>query len=369
MICIKRHKAVVLALLLSACGTPHDPYRVPVTIMGTQSVGQANDLMARAGDTPERIAQKTNLDIASVLNMNGLVSQQNLQPGQRLKTPLPTQIKVIEGDSIDTIARALGFKREEIAAANNLKPPFILSRGQILQLPSQASMTASPATEIPSNITVTDLPPTEPVVSSSPITTTENATGAKVHSSASGTITEEDLAPPPGAKAATSTAAPMNLSPPVTPSTPAPIQTASLTPASTAPAKPITTLGTGMPKFSWPLNGSQLSGYGPKGNGGRNDGINIGAPLGTPIRAAAPGEVVYVGDNIAGFGNLILVRHSGGYASAYGHVQKAVVKRGDQVSAGQAIAQVGKTGNVSTPQLHFEIRKGTQPTDPATFLP
>lgn len=367
MTCIKRLSAgIASALLLSACGSPHDPYRVPVTMMGTQGAGQANELTARAGDTPEGIAKKTNLSIDSLLEMNGLVSQQNLQAGRRLKTPMPQQIKVIEGDSIDTIARALGLKREEIAAANGLQPPYVLTRGQMLRLPSMVS-SVSPATEIPSNITVTDLPPTENAVVSTPITTTQTATGAKVHSSGSGTITEEDLAPPPGAKKSDAiAAAPLVL----TPSPSAPV-VASLAPptASLPPAKPITTLGAGVPSFSWPVNGSTLADYGPKAGGRHNDGMNIGAPLGTPVRAAAAGEVVYVGDNVAGFGNLILVRHSGGFATAYGHLQKAAVKRGDKVTAGQAIAQVGKTGNVSTPQLHFEIRKGTQPTNPQSYLP
>jgi murein DD-endopeptidase MepM/ murein hydrolase activator NlpD len=87
------------------------------------------------------------------------------------------------------------------------------------------------------------------------------------------------------------------------------------------------------------------------------------------VRAAAPGEVVYTGDNVAGFGNLVLIRHSGGFATAYGHIQKPLVKRGDHVTAGQSIAQIGKTGNVATPQLHFEIRKGTLAVDPKPYLP
>lgn len=99
-----------------------------------------------------------------------------------------------------------------------------------------------------------------------------------------------------------------------------------------------------------------------------NDGIDIGAPQGTTVRTAAMGDVVYVGDNVAGFGNLILIKHGGGYATAYGHVQSPLVKRGDRVAAGQAIAQVGKTGNVGTPQLHFEVRKGTQAVNPNGYL-
>jgi murein DD-endopeptidase MepM/ murein hydrolase activator NlpD len=342
---------VLASLMLSAC-MASTPRNVPVTMMGTQGMGTVNQMTARAGATPEQISKQTGLDISTLLEMNGLLQSQQLTPGQKLNLPVPSTIHVIEGDSIDTIAKAFGVSRDDIIRENDLKPPFILSRGQSLKMPQTAKAeTHDDMDELPPLSITND---TAPVVPSSPITTSDTGS-TKVHSSAAGTIVEEDLAPPPGAAVVKQEPAPV-----IALTEPTPLM---------KPAPKTQTLGTGMPSFSWPLNGSVLSGYGPQSDGRHNDGLNIGAPSGTAVRAAAPGEVVYTGDNVAGFGNLVLIRHSGGFATAYAHVQSPLVKRGDRVDAGQAIAQVGKTGNVSSPQLHFEIRKGTQPVDPETYLP
>ncbi len=360
--------AGMTVLVLSACAS-HEPSRVPVTIMGTQGPGTVETLSARAGDTPERLAKKTNLDIAALIEMNGLVPGQHLAPGQRLNVPVPREITVIEGDTVDSISRAFGLDRNALMAENNLKKPVILRRGQKLKIPqSRRSDDDAPppmiADAYDSRFAVDDLAPVTMGEgnAAAPITTTDTGAGTKIHSSASGTIVEQDLAPP------SSSVVDAPASAPVAP----PTETAMLTP----PAEPLVLQKPEPPKptgaaptFSWPLNGSTLSGYGPKSGGRHNDGINIGAPVGTPVRAAAPGEVVYVGDNVAGFGNLVLVRHDGGYATAYAHVQNPTVKRGERVDRGQAIAQVGKTGNVTSPQLHFEIRKGTQAVNPSTYLP
>jgi murein DD-endopeptidase MepM/ murein hydrolase activator NlpD len=99
-----------------------------------------------------------------------------------------------------------------------------------------------------------------------------------------------------------------------------------------------------------------------------NDGINIEAPLGTPVTAAEAGVVAYAGNELRGFGNLLLVRHQGGWMTAYAHNNELLVKRGQKVTRGQMIARVGRTGNVEQPQLHFEIRKGTDAIDPVKFL-
>jgi murein DD-endopeptidase MepM/ murein hydrolase activator NlpD len=121
-------------------------------------------------------------------------------------------------------------------------------------------------------------------------------------------------------------------------------------------------------KFLWPVQGRTIAGYGRKENGLHNDGINIAAPRGAPVRAAENGVVAYVGNELRGFGNLILVRHSGGWVTAYAHNQDFLVKRGQTVQRGQTIARIGSSGNVATPQLHFEIRKGTQSVNPTRFL-
>jgi murein DD-endopeptidase MepM/ murein hydrolase activator NlpD len=123
-----------------------------------------------------------------------------------------------------------------------------------------------------------------------------------------------------------------------------------------------------VPKFRWPANGRVIAGYGATPNGQQNDGINISLPENTPVKAAEDGVVAYAGNELKGYGNLVLVRHPNGYVTAYAHAKELLVKRGDQVKRGQVIARSGQTGNVNTPQLHFEIRKGSSPLDPTRFL-
>ena len=120
--------------------------------------------------------------------------------------------------------------------------------------------------------------------------------------------------------------------------------------------------------FSWPLNGSILAGYGAGPDGSRNDGISIAAPRGAPIAAIEAGTVAYAGNEVKGYGNLLLIKHPDGWISAYAHLDEMLVKVGDNVSGGQVIAKVGNSGGVSEPQLHFELRRGKKPVDPREFL-
>lgn len=117
--------------------------------------------------------------------------------------------------------------------------------------------------------------------------------------------------------------------------------------------------------FRWPARGRVISGYSGKGG---NEGINIAVPEGTPVKAAEGGTVAYAGSELKGYGNLVLIRHPNGYVSAYAHNGELKVKRGDTVKRGQVVANSGQTGNVSSPQLHFELRKGSAPVDPTPYL-
>jgi murein DD-endopeptidase MepM/ murein hydrolase activator NlpD len=118
----------------------------------------------------------------------------------------------------------------------------------------------------------------------------------------------------------------------------------------------------------WPLKGKIISTYGNKPNGLKNEGINISVPEGTSVRAADSGVVAYAGNELKGYGNLILIRHPGGYVTAYAHAKELFVKRGDKIERGAVIAKAGQTGSVSSPQLHFEVRKGATALDPTKFL-
>ncbi|MFM8991162.1 MAG: murein hydrolase activator EnvC family protein, partial [Alphaproteobacteria bacterium] len=121
-------------------------------------------------------------------------------------------------------------------------------------------------------------------------------------------------------------------------------------------------------RFLWPVRGEVVSAFGAKAGGLQNDGINIAAGLGTPVRAAENGVVVYAGNELKGFGNLVLLRHADGWMSAYAHLDEIGVERGAQVQRGQGIGKVGQSGGVSSPQLHFELRRDGRPVDPRPHL-
>lgn len=143
--------------------------------------------------------------------------------------------------------------------------------------------------------------------------------------------------------------------------------TASIPPAAPAQEE-ATKVSTGgdpdRPEFRWPAHGRIIQGY----SSGGNDGINIAVPEGTPVKAAEGGTVAYAGSELKGYGNLVLIRHPNGYVTAYAHNGQLDVKRGDTVKRGQTIAKSGQSGNVGSPQLHFELRKGAQPIDPTNYL-
>lgn len=136
--------------------------------------------------------------------------------------------------------------------------------------------------------------------------------------------------------------------------------TASLPPAEKSESKS----DSANPEFRWPARGRIIQGF----KAGGNDGINIAVPEGTAVKAAEGGVVAYAGSELKGYGNLVLIRHPNGFVSAYAHNGSLDVKRGDQVKRGQTIAKAGQTGNVSTPQVHFELRKGSSPVDPTNYL-
>jgi murein DD-endopeptidase MepM/ murein hydrolase activator NlpD len=114
--------------------------------------------------------------------------------------------------------------------------------------------------------------------------------------------------------------------------------------------------------------GKVISGFGPRPDGTHNDGVNFAAPMGTDVHAAENGVVAYAGDELKGYGNLVLVRHDNGWVTAYAHADEILVKRGDRIKRGQVIAKAGRTGQVDQPQVHFELRQGQKPVDPTPFM-
>jgi murein DD-endopeptidase MepM/ murein hydrolase activator NlpD len=155
--------------------------------------------------------------------------------------------------------------------------------------------------------------------------------------------------------------APVRTSPPPRSRGVDPTPTASLPPAG---SERMVTASSGNPEFRWPVHGRIIGGFRTSGN----DGINIAVPEGTAVKAAESGTVAYAGSEIKGFGNLVLIRHPNGFVTAYANNGSLEVHRGEQVKRGQVIAKSGQTGNVASPQLHFEVRKGSTPVDPTRYL-
>jgi murein DD-endopeptidase MepM/ murein hydrolase activator NlpD len=141
-----------------------------------------------------------------------------------------------------------------------------------------------------------------------------------------------------------------------------PAPTASLPPEAAKPAEKAADASN--PEFRWPARGRVIQNF----KSGGNDGINIALPEGTPVKAAEDGVVAYAGSELKGYGNLVLIRHPNGFVSAYANNGSLDVKRGDAVKRGQTIAKSGQSGNVGSPQLHFELRKGATPVDPSNYL-
>jgi murein DD-endopeptidase MepM/ murein hydrolase activator NlpD len=136
-----------------------------------------------------------------------------------------------------------------------------------------------------------------------------------------------------------------------------------------APAAPPAEAAPSGPAFRWPARGRVINNYGARVNGSTNDGIDLAVPEGTPVRSADDGVVAYAGNELKGYGNLVLVRHANGFVTAYANGSELMVKRNEQVHKGQVVMKSGQTGNASAPQLHFEVRKNSAPVDPMQYLP
>jgi murein DD-endopeptidase MepM/ murein hydrolase activator NlpD len=274
-------------------------------------------------------------------------------------TAAARSVTVQQGDTVIAIARRTGVSQQALIEANQLQPPYTLRLGRTLTIPGapQDVASARPNADDSSGPAPVSVPATVDRVDAAPLA----APGAGAAAPAA------SAAPPPSGAPAPST----GFRPTTTPS------------AGAAPPIPVMPVGTnstpgtapqqiaGAPRaagaagrFSWPVSGRVIAEFGPRPGGAHNDGINIEAPRGTPILAADAGEVIYVGNELRGFGNLVLIRHSDGWVTAYAHADEVMVQRGAQVRRGDTIGRVGTSGNIRAPQLHFEVRRGTRPVNP-----
>jgi murein DD-endopeptidase MepM/ murein hydrolase activator NlpD len=327
----------------------HAPARAGTTII----VGTSDTLVI--------LARRYHVTPAAIMQANGYKGPRVLSPGQQLIIPHESAVAVAapvatpalappapvapasravaavsappsvhfvnRGDTLLSIARHNHIPVAELAKANGLDPQAKLKLGTRLTVPGAKTAAVAPAVQ-PATVAIA-----QPAAA---------------------------LAAPPATKMAAVTAGP--------PQTVRLAQaTAKVEEPAESPVKAAEATGA-LPTFRWPVRGKVITSYGAKTNGKSNDGINLAVPEGTPVKAAEDGVVAYSGNELKGYGNLVLVRHANGYVTAYAHASELLVKRGDTIKRGQVIAKSGQSGEVGSPQLHFEIRKGSTPVDPLQFL-
>lgn len=269
------------------------------------------------GDTVYGIARRHGVPIRTLIEANRLHPPYLLRLGQKLVLHERRHHTVGSGETVYAISRLYGVDMHSLARLNGLRPPYTIATGRRLLLPGSVAGSAPPR---------------------------EVATAA----------------PPP---AAIGQAA--KVRPPAARGAPAPPAVAvAAIDRSKIPRPPPRSANT----FVWPVQGKIVSGFGSKPGGLHNDGINIAGPRGAPVRAAGNGVVAYAGNELRGYGNLLLVRHAGGWTTAYAHIEAMHVHYGDTVRRGQVIGRLGSTGHVTAPQLHFEIRRGRKAVDPLLHL-
>jgi len=325
-----------------------------------------------AGDTVYGIARANALTPRALIDANGLLAPFRLAVGQSLIIPAARFHIVVAGDTLYSISRRYRTDMPGLIRLNDLEAPYIIKTGEAIRLPVPGQPERRPVGDVTVHRETPSGPAAAGAVASAPLAppaAVAGAGGTAVGGSAAGGVAGSPSAPVPAGASLPPLAPPVTIEPgPAVSSATTPPPPAAEHEAPEAPVAAIPVVPPAAGAFAWPVQGRVLSGFGPKANGLTNDGINIAAAKGTPVRAAATGIVAYAGNELRGFGNLILVRHADGWISAYAHLDGLTVKRGQQVAAGQVIGQVGQTGAVSQPQLHFELRKGQEAVDPKTIL-
>jgi murein DD-endopeptidase MepM/ murein hydrolase activator NlpD len=292
-----------------------------------------------------------------------------------------TQVSARSGDSVASMSRRFGVPQYVLAEINGVSPNASLSAGQRMVIPtyvhgataSSAPVTLPPAGPAPS---VTGSIPTAAAaglaMASAPIPPHKPDSAVRLASLSSSVPAPAQMpqAVQPRRKPATLSSRPAEPARSAIPTETASAPQISRT--ESAPVKPISVnrdvSDDSVRRFRWPARGRIISDFGTKPGGTRNEGINMALPEGADIKAVEDGTVIYSGNELKGYGNLVLVRHDDGWVSAYAHGSELLVKRGDSVSRGQTIAKAGSTGSVTQPQLHFELRRGNKPVDPMQYL-
>lgn len=352
-------------------------------VVSAQGASDGTTVVVGPGETVFTIANRYGVPTTALMKVNGITDPNAVPPGRQLVIPVfsqshngwvrpdqaaPATVRVAgpapvsaaapsaprpaatqtsgggthtvtSGETVYSLGRKYNVRPGDIIAANNLQEPYGLRIGQTVRIPGAATVASAPAGQAPAA-------PRPAATESMPVEQTASVPPAK-------TGIETSELPAPGEQ---------------------PQQVAYAAPDSAAEAHADKRAGIPEPaalsagNFRWPARGRIISSYGDKNDGGKNDGINISVPEGTSVRAAENGVVAYAGNELKGYGNLVLIRHSDDWVTAYAHNSDLMVKRGDVVTRGQVIAKAGQTGSVQTPQIHFELRKGSTPVDPLKYL-
>lgn len=385
----------------------------PVTTVSSAPESAGGGIIVARGDSVYTLSRRYNVPLRDMIEANHLAPPYTLEPGQRLVLPAARQYIVQKGDTLTSISRMYSVETTELSRLNGLKAPYAVQTGQALRLPAggnrlsetadagaaaagtgavSSSGIAPPGVAAPApkvgrgGVEVSELPPPggpSAPPSSAPPPSAPPPSGKPVGAplpppgAAAGTAAGAAAAPAGAAAGVVASEAPKVLRPPSS-RPPAPTSTAAPAAepapvqqevaAAPPPPPPKRDVGTPPPRgggrFLWPVKGKLISGFGPKPDGMNNDGINIAAAKGTAVVAADNGVVAYAGNELRGFGNLLLVKHDGGWITAYAHLDSMLVERGARVKRGERIGTVGQTGSVTSPQLHFELRKGSAVVDP-----
>lgn len=278
-----------------------------------QMVSSRDEVVVMQGDSLYSIARKHDVRIRELIEANNLRAPYALKSGEVIKIPKGKFHEIREGETLYSVSRSFGMRVDELIALNSLKFPFTVHTGDKLRVSEIIKNSAEP-TE--TNNKLSSIKTKNGEIESSKIAIKQNP---KIdETSQESGIIDKTLEK--------------------------------------------------MSHFSWPIRGKIISKFGPKSGGLYNDGINIKANAGDNILAAEEGVVAYVGNELKGYGNLIIVKHSGGWLTAYAHLKDSLVQKDQKVKKGQKIGTVGSTGKVAFPQLYFGLRKGNDAVNPENYL-
>ncbi len=283
-----------------------DKYRnvAKKTSAPTASPSRNHQITVLEGETIYTISKKYQVPLRDLIKQNNLNPPYKLSAGDHLTIPAPTYHQVLAGDTLYSVARLYKMNIDTLIELNDLKSPYNLIVGQKLRIVKFNNAVEAQETRVAE------------ISLKKPAEDKQEKREARNHDSPG--FVERTLDK--------------------------------------------------MNHFSWPVRGEIVSRFGPKSGGLYNDGINIKAKEGDAVKAAEDGVVSYAGNELKGYGNLIIIKHSGGWITAYAHLSKVAVKRGQKVTKSTKIGEVGSTGNVASSQLYFGLRKGRDAVNPENYL-